>query len=183
MDTLLAVAGALIALTQIVIAVAVYSFSRRQQTTQIRIQRAVRIQDWANECLCALTEAWHFGLLEEADFSISGGDRIRKHDLLNRLSTLIDQGRLFFNNVTVGNYGEDKSPAHHGLRPLILDPLVDTYRAVQATSVTLDRDHLYKRRGDFISLVQYEVDSKWVRKAIIPTTPGQQAGRSTDGNY
>ena len=188
MNIVLAVAGTIIALTQAVIAIAVHRFLRRQDKDHIRqwegqvfIQRAVRIHQWANDCLCALTEAHHFGLLEEADFSTSGGYRIRKHDLLHRLSALIDQGRLFFSNAPNGKQDRYTFPAHRGYRPQILDPLVATYRAVRDTGVTLDktnRDRLYRWRGRFISLVQCEVDSdlEWVRPEYIPSNHGGKGG-------
>ena len=160
-EVIAASASAVAAICAVFIAVAVYRFSRQQHSTQMRTQRAVQIHEWSNECLCAITEAEHFCLLQETHFSNSGAYEIRQNDLLHRLSALIEQGRLFFRNVHQDEYGQEKFPARRGYRPEILDPLVAAYEAVRTKNATFLPEWLPR----FVSLIQYEVDPAWLRKA------------------
>ena len=178
-EVIAASASAVAAICAFCIAIAVYRFSRQQHSTQMRTQRAIRIHEWSNECLYALAEAEHFCLLKETYFSNSGAYEIRQNDLLHRLAALIDQGRLFFRNVAQDIYGQEKFPARRGYRPEILDPLVAAYNAVQTKDVTF----LPEWRARFVSLIQYEVDPEWLRKAThYPSGPGALAGVSLGGS-
>jgi len=183
MEVIAASASAVAAICALGITIAVYWFYRLQHSTQMRTQRAVQIHEWSNECLRAITEAEHFFLLQEAYFPNSGVYKIRQNDLLHRLAALIEQGRLFFRNVGQGIHGQEKFPARRGFRPEILDPLVAAYEAVRTEKVT----SLPEWRARFVSLIQYEVDAEWLRKAThyYPRRPGAQAGvsvgRSPDG--
>ena len=171
-------AEAIAAVGAVLIAVAVYRFSRLQHSTQMRTQRAVQIHEWCNACLCAITEAEHFCMLQVADFPDSGAYNIRQNDLLHRLSALIEQGRLFFRNVHQDKYGQEKFPARRGYRPEILDPVVAAYEAVRAKDAT----YLHKWLARFVSLIQYEVDPAWLREATYyPSGPGAQAGTPVSG--
>ena len=172
-EVIAALASAVAAAGAVFIAVVVYRFSLQQHSTQMRTQRAVRIHEWSNECLYAITEAEHFCSLQKADFSNDGAYNIRQKDILHRLSALIEQGRLFFRNVDQHKYGQEKFPARRGYRPEILDPLVAAYQAVQ----TKDATFLHEWLARFVSLIQYEVDPAWLRKATYyPNGPGAQAG-------
>ena len=174
--------GALIAFTQACIAVAVFWSSRRQQYVNRSTQRIIRIHDWGNDCICTLAEAGQFCLLRMEDFSDEDSYTIQKNELLHKLSALIDRGRLFYRNVDQEKYGGDKFPARRGYRPEILDPLVAAYRSVLASGETAGQegfDRLYRWRGRFITLLQYEVDPSWLQNArYYSDGPGVEAGIS-----
>ena len=46
---------------------------------------------------------------------------------LARLSALIEQGRFFFPNIIIDDFGNEKPPAYRGYRNLALDMLVASY--------------------------------------------------------
>ena len=179
-EVIAASASAVAAICAVFIAVAVYRFTRQQHSMQMRTQRAVQIHEWSNECLYAITEAEHFCMLQETDFSNGGAHRIRQNDLLHRLSAQIEQGRLFFRNVHQEEYGQEKFPARRGHRPEILDPLIAAYEAVR----TNNADFLSEWRARFVSLIQYEVDPEWLRKATHYHLdgPGRGAGIPVEGS-
>ena len=181
---LIAVVGTLIALTQACIALAVYFSSLKRQRVDRGTQRIIRIHDWGNECIVALAEAGAFHLLQVDDFPDRGTYKIQKNNVLYRLSSLIDRGRLFYQNVGQDKYGQEKFPANRGFRPEILDPLVAAYRSVLSSDGSADQDsfqRLYRWRGRFISLLQYEVDPSWLQEArFYSDGPGTGAGISVN---
>ena len=178
--------GALIAFTQACIAFAVFSSSGRQRSVDRGTQRVIRIHDWGNDCIDALAEAGQLCLLQVSDFPDEGAYTIQRSNLLHRLSALIDRGRLFYRNIDQEKYGREKFPARRGYRPEILDPLVAAYRSLLAMSGSANQDsfeRLYRWRGRFISLLQYEVDPSWLQKARhYSDGPGAGAGISVNAD-
>ena len=190
MDIIPAV-GVLIAFTQASIALAVFCSSRQQHSSAMKLsshqqfldlgtQRIIRIHDWGNDCIDALVQAREFCFLQTSDFPDTGAYAIQKSKLLHRLSSLIDRGRLFYRNTDQDKCGRDKFPARRGYRPEILDPLVAAYRSLTAMSGTSDQvgaERLYRWRGRFISLLQFEVDPNWLQRArYYSAGPGTEAG-------
>lgn len=51
-----------------------------------------------------------------------------KRPSLIKLSSLIEQGRFYFPNITPESYGQDKPPAYRGYRNVALDFLVASYK-------------------------------------------------------
>jgi len=92
--------------------VAIRSERRASRNESIRARQAIigEIRSWANASISVLTE-----LAEEIE-------RLPKASTssLRRLSSLVDQGRLFFENDFQEIYGIDKPPAFRGYRPRIL---------------------------------------------------------------
>ena len=178
----LAEIGAAIAFTQALIAFAVFWSSFRQRFVDRGMQRVIRIHDWGNDCLDSLAEAGQFCLLDTSDFSDKCAYTMYKNGLLHRLSSLIDRGRLFYRNTDQDEYGQSKFPARRGYRPEILDPLVAAYRSILVLSGSSDEgrfERLYRWRGRFITLLQYEIDPSWLEKArYYSDGPGTQAGIS-----
>ena len=189
------IVGTLIAVTQACIAFAVFRSSDRQHSSAMKLsceqqsldlgtQRIIRIHDWGNNCIDTLVEAGQFCLLQASDYSDEGAYAIKKSNLLHRLSALIDRGRLFYKNKDQEKYGVEKFPARRGYRPEILDPLVAAYRSVLAMEGATDKERferLYRWRGRFISLLQYEVDPNWLKEARhYSDGPGTVAGDSVD---
>ena len=174
--------GAAIALTQALIAFAVLWSSHRQRLVDRGMQRVIRIHDWGNDCIDALAEAGQFSLSNTSDFSDEYCYTMYKGDILHRLSSLIDRGRLFYRNTDQDKFGHSKFPARRGYRPEILDPLVAAYRSILVLSGSADKgsfERLCRWRGRFITLLQYEIDSSWLKKArYYSDSPGTEAGIS-----
>ena len=168
MDVVLSVVGVIIALTQAGLAIAVFQFSHRQKLMDRGTQRIIRVHEWGNECIDALAEAGQFCLLRKTDFEHERAYSIRKSELLHKLSALIDRGRLFYTNVDKCQFGLEKFPARRGYRPEILDPVVAAYRSVLEMNGTANHasfQRLYRWRGRFVTLLQYEVDPNWLQRA------------------
>ena len=184
-STLLGI-GAAIAFTQVCIALAVFWHSRGQRLVDRGAQRVIRIHDWGNDCIDALAEARQFCLLQKSEFPNSHAYTIQKSELLHRLSTLIDQGRLFYRNVDQGRHGLHKFPVRRGYRPEILDPLVAAHRSVEEMCGSANKDRfsrLFEWRGRFITLLQREIDPSWLQKARYQSAgPGAEAGISVSAN-
>jgi hypothetical protein len=51
-----------------------------------------------------------------------------KRSLLLKLSSLIEQGRFYFPNISPNGYGIEKPPAYRGYRNVALDFLVASYK-------------------------------------------------------
>ena len=162
--------GVAIAGTQAVIAVTLLWLTCKHRSTQIRIQRALKVHEWGNECIGVLAEAEQLCLLAPSDV----GDRSyaeQKNDLLIRLSALIDRGRMFFRNKEPGAHGQDKPPAFRGFRPAILDPLVAAHMAIGVLDDSVSapdpgrNSRLWDWRRDFVSLLQEEIHQNWLKEA------------------
>lgn len=176
----------------ILIALTVLVSSLLQKWLDRATQRVFRIHDWGNDCISALTEAQHFCLVNESDFSDNAAYALERMSLLRRLSALIDRGRIFYRNIQQDEDELERENwlenfrARPGHRPEILDPLVHAYRAVKAKSGSGDQDRadlLYRWRGRFITLLQCEANPHWLRKAqYYRKGPGAAGGVSLKEN-
>lgn len=177
-----------IAGTQALIALSLLWLTRRHHITQMRIQRALKVHEWGNECINTLSEAERFCILipREAEDRIYAEQR---NDLLGRLSALIDRGRMFFRNKEPKNFGLHKSPAYQGIRPAILDPLVAAYMAIEALDASYStpdpqrQSRLWDWRREFVSVLQEEIHDEWLKKATkYRETLGGGAGNYIDAD-
>ena len=159
-----------IAGTQAVIALTLLWLTHRQHSTQIRVQRALKVHDWGNECIDVFADAERFCLLTPQLVDEQAYAR-HKDDLLRRLSALVDRGRMFFANKQQEHFGQYKQRAYRGFRPAILDPLVAAYMAIEVVDESsilpdLDRkERLWDWRREFVSVLQKEIHSEWLKKA------------------
>ena len=177
-----------IAVTQALIALALFVLTRTIHATQMRTQRASSVHEWGVACIDVLAEADRLLLVD----SSAKADSIctdKRHQLLHRLSALTDRGRMFFENSHRESFGQDRLPAYRGLRPKILDPLVAANRALeqfQDPSGLPDAEthaRLREWRRYFVSLLQVEVNPAWLKRATAyHEDAGGGAGRQVDGN-
>ena len=161
--------GVLIAFTQACIAVAVFWYSLERTRVDRGLQRVIRIQDWGNDCIVAFTEAQQLCEFGESDVPDERTYTVMRRDLLVRISALIEQGRLFFENThREMDDATDKYPARRGYRPEILDPLMFAFRRVDELDGSADKgksDRLGKWKSLFVSLLQCEVEPYWLQRA------------------
>ena len=128
----------LIALTEACIAITVPVSSLLQKRLDRASHRIFRIHGWGDDCINAPTEAEHFALLNETDFSENSPYSLQEMFLLNKLPALIDRGGTFYRNVhqDQNEFCEknmlESFPAHRVYRPEILDPHIHEYRAAKA---------------------------------------------------
>ena len=125
--------------------VAVIAERRASHNESIRARESVinDIRNWANEGIATLTN-----IAGELDHSISP-----KPESLRQLSSVIEQGRLFFTNIPE-DYGIHKPLSHQGRRPRILSWLAVAHK-LASISAGLDRGEqiniIKQLRGGFVS--------------------------------
>jgi hypothetical protein len=139
--------------------------SREEQAMlfeQVRNQRDSDIIGWSQSCLHNLADI-------ESFIANPSADKIgeRTHELLARLSALIDHGRLFFPNDQPNMQGTEKPAAYQGFRQKILTVLVSAYN-VLAREAMLSKDgerekaraEIVELRRAFVSEVQLAIDPR-----------------------
>ena len=151
---------------------------RERQLTQdihsneTKMQRLLKLQEWGNECIDILAQTDHFFMVDAAELDAVDHMKMRNRTLA-RLSSLIDRGRIFFQNEDANGYGAHKLPAYRGLRPKILDPLVAAYCAtnvLRQQGAQVDdqtNQRLIDWRRYFVSLLQQEVGEEWTAMKAI----------------
>ena len=142
--------------------------ARDIHSNEIKLQRLLKLQEWGNECIDVLAETDHFFKFDAQEVG-SDNEAKRRNNLLRRLSSLIDRGRIFFKNEIEPADALEvyKQPAYRGLRPRILDPMVAAYCALNVLGKQNPRpdnktnDRLIEWRKYYVSLLQYEVGKQW----------------------
>lgn len=177
-----------IAGTQAFIALSLLLLTYKQHSTQVKVQRALKVHEWGNECIDLLVEAERFCLVVPNP----RGDWVHaedKDELLRRLSAAIDRGRMFFRNKQQEDFGQYKRRAFRGLRPAILDPLVAAYMAIEAIDHPSNvpdverQERLWEWRREFVSVLQDEIHDEWLKRATkYEEKLGGGAGDSIDSN-
>lgn len=126
---------------------------------QVKNQRDSDIIRWSEACVHILAEIQGFVALPSAS------DRVeRRHQLLARLSALIDHGRLFFPNHQPDGKGAEKPAAYQGYRQKILTVLVSAYNLLDCVKTPADGERvitkLIELRRSFISEAQLAIDPR-----------------------
>lgn len=111
---------------------------------------------WASEAIDVLSESVY-------ECPADGGPRLPQQDAAvrhcrQRLSALIDRGRLFAPNIAAAGVGDDKPSAYQGFRHGILDPLVAVERVLDGIADVSHFDSPRKAvvhaKREFVSRVQ-----------------------------
>ncbi len=164
-ETWLAIGSAVAALVSFLLN---WQMVRRQAAMQFESLKAQIDADviaWGHEGLNALTQAAF--LVEQRGASLSAPEYQRERAAcLSALSALVDKGRLHFPNANVGPEKIDKSRAFRGGRPMILNPLVFAFHALDAANqvagapdVEAARFFIACRR-EFVSELQHQLNPR-----------------------
>lgn len=107
-------------------------------------------RDYCNQLLI-----WHASVVELLIELCASSDRNvdAKHSSLIKLSSLIEQGRFYFPNITPKNYGQDKPPAYRGYRNVALDFLVASYNLHHKPHTEANKKHAVNLQRLFTSVV------------------------------
>ena len=163
------VISAIIALIAAFVTIYYSSKTLHVSALSARMQYFSELREWAREVGEVLSEAVH---LCEIDSSIMPRRNFQEtqHSVKIRLSSLIDQGRLFFPNITTTNHGLDKEKAFQGHRHRVLDVMVFTYKRVSKMKVgqcPLNeqlKSEIVAYKRDFISEIQATLDPRTLSK-------------------
>lgn len=128
--------------------------------TSFRLAWYKEVVDWARACVKAMSVAHEVcsTQLEDPDFASR-----RRLEVLEQLTSLIDEGRFVFENDRSDGYGAHKSRAYQGYRPDVLNYLVDSYQILKASSVGDQRscEMLIDLKRDFVSDIQEAIEPNW----------------------
>lgn len=136
------ISGAALAVSALVFAF--YIFDRKNAKFSIE-------NDYCNQLL-----SWHAKVVHTLlSLSANPEDFTTKErqTLSIELSSLIEQGRFYFPNITSTNYGKDKPPAYRGYRNLALDFLVASYKLHQYPHTLQYKDKTVYIQKLFTSIV------------------------------
>ncbi|MBT5263842.1 MAG: hypothetical protein HOL85_03355 [Rhodospirillaceae bacterium] len=178
-----AVFSAIAAFMSLVFAAFSFWFGRQHQRRLAKIEWTRDVLAWGNECIDVISDA-HL-IVQFAPSCESSSLNQRYYDVLRRLTSLIDRGRMYFTNVDKHKYGQEKPDAYKGYRPKLLDPLVAAYNDIETlshdNSVTISSSaRLVQYRRIFVSDLQKEIPPEWFHRAKEydrKDTPGREAGR------
>lgn len=130
------------------------------------------LRQWADRVIASMTEAIFIVMLDKTARKSEGYEA--RWSLCQRdLSALIEQGRLFLPNEERSTFGTEKLPAYRGFRSPILNPLVQSYRALDTVapgwgegSTSEVKEVLWKLRQEFVSHIQKLLDPRAQRAAF-----------------
>lgn len=161
--------GQLVALTALGFA---YFQWRRAQLRRDDVLR------WANQAIASLEALFLVSKLNEPLLDKEMA-RVKLVDIAFETATLVEQGRLFFKNVSgVGQHDLDKPSAYRGYRPAILDPLVVAHQISCELLEAKGDERLCLRAlaedclKKFVSLAQKEV-GRLRAAAVEPKVAGE----------
>jgi len=124
---------------------------------------------WSSACLDCLSEAVHLCDLEPSATSEPNFFN-RRHDVLVRLSSYIDQGRWFFPNAKATNTEIWSLENYKSFKQRPLDDLVYAYGAVKKMSYSSKQENSFLRaplveiKKDFTDSIQTLLDPKKAHK-------------------
>lgn len=161
----IAVGSAVLALLSFVLNWAVVNRQTAMQFESLKAQVDADVMAWGQDGLDLLTQAAF--LAEQRGASLGQQDFLRERaECLSRLSALIDRGRLHFPNANPTAASVEKSRAFRGGRPLILNPLVFAFHALDATNPVAgspDPDaarFFVSCRREFVSELQHQLNPR-----------------------
>ena len=163
-------------------------FSWRANTRSIHFEWLRETLEWSHECVDNLAELAVLCVAEglSADYVAT-----RKYELMAKLSSLIDRGRIFFVNEKNTSHGSEKEPAYQGFAPMIIEILKASYSYAEMidhsdTDKCADlHDKLVKARRMFVSILQEQNPDfvhrarEYARDEPIPTKTEAAPAEST----
>ncbi len=133
---------------------------------QVRMQRDSDVLRWTQDCVTMLSECETF-FETNAPSDLSPEARRLLQSIRQRLSALIDHGRLFFPNSNPDKKGLDKPAAYQGFRQRILSRLVSAYGVVSKFERLRSDEHRAERRNrlndlrrEFVSEAQLAIEPR-----------------------
>lgn len=141
------------------------------QQEGLRASLDAQVIAWGTRAIDVLAEAQRISSTRSQAASPTALDTARD-TVVSRISALVDQGRLFFPNVSHDLVGLDRPFANRGFRPPILDALMLAFewaRRIEASAtddeVRAQTSALFGARRAFVSELQRALDPR--RRQVI----------------
>ncbi|MEY4707919.1 MAG: hypothetical protein RJB58_1642 [Pseudomonadota bacterium] len=148
-------------------AVIAFYLSRITTNNSFRLEWTREVIGWRGKAVDAMTTA-HAMCQAKSEKDLVGLPA--KAMVIAQLSSLIDQGRFFFENEAHPTFGAEKPLAYRGYRPILLDHLVFTHDYLKETSfpdASGNEDackELWELRREFVSELQRIIEPGWLSK-------------------
>jgi hypothetical protein len=165
---LVAVAAAGVSVLALFLNIMITSRQTRVSVESLKFSNDSQVMNWANRTVAAMAEAQHICASPNV-----GALFLNERGILlaTTLSSLIDEGRWFFPNVSRRTAEGEKAGAHRSARQPVLDHIGAAYEAVNEMLRTEEgsRGGLAARIGEakrhFVAEIQHAVDPRrraWV---------------------
>lgn len=134
----------------------------RVAVEQLISTHGLGVREWSDDVIETVGRSITLCFCVENGFSEQEFVRERSN-VVQRLSALIDRGRLLFPNLDHDQYGTHKPAAFRGIRQAVLDHVADAHNATADTQ--FDDPQLYLRdlieaRREFVSEIQQNLDPR-----------------------
>lgn len=141
------------------------------QQEGLRASLDAQVIRWGSTVIELLTEAERLSRARPRFSGLAAFEDARDN-LISRLSAHVDQGRLFFPNVSHDLVGLERPHANRGFRPPILDAIMLVHERLRrlvpdagAEAIDRDGDSLFSARRAFVSELQRALDPR--RRELI----------------
>lgn len=168
-----------VAVASLVFNVMLLHRQNRMQLESLRLQADSDVIGWGRQAIDALADAQRliYAKPHITDTAFEQ-DRI---SAMQRLSSLADQGRLFFPNVVRDDHGKHNEAAYQGYRQPVLDALIFAYAVLQNWRDAGKRpneaiDFLWQCRRLVISQIQNSVDPRRRERTIARLAKNRRGG-------
>ena len=166
METTVSILALIAAIASSVSAAVALGLQSRHKAEDFHISWNKDVIDWSNSCVESLTM---MTIAVESGVALS---TIESLNLRSSLSSLIDQGRLLFENEKSSGYGANKPSAYQGYRPTMLDNLVraydnfsyalkEDYPNLSETRMKQISNSINLEQREFVSEIQDIIDPAW----------------------
>ncbi len=181
---LAAVASAGVAVLSFVFNFVVVRRQARVQYEELKLRVDGDILGWGRSAIDALSDAQR--LMASQSWMTDTAFEQDRLAAMHRLSSLADQGRLYFPNAILDRHGHMKESAFKGHRPPILHALIFGYYILEHWSLARRADDsamnvLWRCRRMLVSELQAAVDPR--RRARVMVALSKTTGEPAGGRY
>ena len=176
MDSLISVIALIISLISVLITSYFASRAKKDREIQVQLELFSEIREyrhalrkWGFDAIDAISDAIFL-----CDFQTMSKDELKRHhhEVLLRLSSEADKGRLFIPNVYTEEFGTHKPEAYKGFREPILDVIIEVYDLLR-TEYDFERqdnfklfNKLWELRREFVSELQKMINPRELEQQL-----------------
>jgi hypothetical protein len=173
-----AIISAALALVSLITSSVVIARQTKLQFEQVKGELDAEVIAWAGEALDAISHGVSLARGCGTIFAQPEFDRLAD-DVVTRLSSLTDRGRLHFPNEKPGSHGQHKAAAFRGYRPPVLDAVVFSLCQVECLKGAAAPDlaaaeFMVNCRRLLVSEVQNAIDPRRRNEIIKALAKGRQ---------
>ena len=162
----------LVSLLALVTSISSIVFGEWRYRTSFKLAWYKEVVSWARECVQSLSSAHEICASHNKDIEYI---KVRRSEILEKITSLIDEGRFVFENDRDNDHGRDKPYAYQGYRPDLMDYLLITYNILSKIDPG-DGEirpqlcaELIDQKREFVSDIQKIIQPNWFSRQAIVT--------------